>query len=218
MSITEFIKLHNLGSRVAAATHDPVFARVERVAADIAAGRIIVLFDPVVGEAVLVVAAEFATTACLAFMVRYTSGFVKVTVPESDCIRLQLPPMWALAESQGCHELTVTVDASEGIGTGISAADRAQTIRTIADVAAGPAALTRPGHVAPMVVNANDPGTSGAVVRVMTRAGLRPLAAVCELVSPADGTAMADEAESIAFAHTHSLSFLSASDLAASSS
>nr|WP_271213718.1 3,4-dihydroxy-2-butanone-4-phosphate synthase [Rhodococcus wratislaviensis]GLK40933.1 hypothetical protein GCM10017611_78080 [Rhodococcus wratislaviensis] len=219
MSIAEFTKPHSLRPRVAKGDAlAAVTARVERAATDIAAGRTVVLFDPAVGEAILVVAAELATTTSLAFMIRHTSGFVKVTVSEPDCIRLQLPLMWALTESRPCHQLTVTVDASEGIGTGISAADRAYTIRTIADATARSAALNRPGHVAPIVIVDNDTGTTGAVVRVMARAGLRPLAALCELVSPTDGTAMADEAESIAFARTHSLTFLSAFDLAVSSS
>ncbi|MDV2476704.1 3,4-dihydroxy-2-butanone-4-phosphate synthase [Rhodococcus zopfii] len=214
MSIAEFTSLHALCPHVADTTRDEAAERIARSAADLAAGRTVVLFDPAVGEAVLVVAAEFATTAALAFMIRHTSGFVKVTVPEEDRLRLQLPSMWALPGSRARCELTVTVDAAEGIGTGISAADRAYTIRTIADVTAGPASLTRPGHVAPVALGSNEIGTTGAVARIMARAGLRPLAAMCELVSPVDETAMAGESDSIAFARAHSLAFVSAFDLA----
>ncbi|MDT2006198.1 3,4-dihydroxy-2-butanone-4-phosphate synthase [Rhodococcus opacus] len=85
MSIAEISYMPRLDPRCT------VQARVERAVADIAAGESIVLFDPACGEASLVVAAEFATTESLAFMIRHTSGFVKVAVPEEDCVRLQLP-------------------------------------------------------------------------------------------------------------------------------
>ncbi|MGW4335018.1 3,4-dihydroxy-2-butanone-4-phosphate synthase [Rhodococcus koreensis] len=188
-------------------------ARLGTAAAAVSAGRTVVLFDPASGEANLVFAAEFATTAALAFMIRHTSGFVKVTVTEDECVRMQLPPMWALPESTGCSDLAVTVDAVDGIGTGISATDRACTIRTIADPATGPADLSRPGHVAPVIARGTGAGLADAVVRIMRAAGVRPVGALCELVSPSNETAMASEAESIEFGRRHGLAFVSVNDV-----
>ncbi|WP_157172048.1 3,4-dihydroxy-2-butanone-4-phosphate synthase [Nocardia higoensis] len=187
-------------------------ARVEQAVADLASGRSIVLFDPRRGEASLVAAAEFVTTASVAFMVRYASGFVKVAVPEEDCVRLLLPPMWQFGGFDASSVPAVTVDAVAGTGTGISAADRAQTIRTIADPVTVPTALSRPGHVAPIIARRGGTGVAETVVRLVRAAGLRPMAALCELVSPADPTRMADERDSIDFARDHALTFVSVFD------
>ncbi|MBC2637661.1 MULTISPECIES: 3,4-dihydroxy-2-butanone-4-phosphate synthase [unclassified Rhodococcus (in: high G+C Gram-positive bacteria)] len=198
--------------------------RVERATAAAAAGRALVLADPVRGETNLVLAAELASTELLAFMIRHTSGFVKVTVSVPDCERLQLPPMWPLAGHAPRCNLAVSVDAVEGVGTGISAADRAHTIRTIADPATVAFDLARPGHVVPVIAHDPSPSVLGipsaygapdAVVDLMRAAGLRPLGALCELVSPADETVMADETEGVAFARRHSLAHLSILDVAA---
>lgn len=208
MSIAEIRSVPRLDPRFA------VQARVERAVADIAAGKSIVLFDPVCGEASLVVAAEFATTESLAFMIRHTSGFVKVAVPEEDCVRLQLPQMWQLVAPAVSSIPAVTVDAVEGIGTGISAADRAHTVRTIADPRTVPSGLSRPGHVAPIIARNAGSGTAETIVRLGQAAGVRPMAAMCELVSPIDATRMANEGEGSDFARDHALTFLSVFDVA----
>ncbi|WP_186301110.1 3,4-dihydroxy-2-butanone-4-phosphate synthase [Rhodococcus sp. WB9] len=189
-------------------------ARFDRTAADIARGKTIVLFDPACGESNLVVAAEHATTESVAFMIRHTSGFVKVAVPEEDCVRLQLPQMWQLVQSAESSIPSVTVDAVEGIGTGISAADRAHTIRTIADPRTDSSALSRPGHVAPLIARGAGSGMAESVVRLMRSAGVRPMGALCELVSPVDATRMANKEESLGFASDHALTFLSVFDVA----
>ncbi|WP_083865487.1 3,4-dihydroxy-2-butanone-4-phosphate synthase [Nocardia brevicatena] len=188
-------------------------ARVEQALVDLAAGRSIVLFDPACGEASLVAAAEFVTTGSVSFMIRHTSGFVKVAVPEEDCVRLLLPPMWQFGDFGASSVPAVTVDAVEGTGTGISAADRAQTIRTIADPATVPPALSRPGHIAPIIARRNGTGVAESVVRLLRVAGLRPMAALCELVSPTAPARMAGEQESIDFARDHAMTFVSVSDV-----
>ena len=208
MSIAEISCMPRLDPRCT------VQARVERAVADIAAGESIVLFDPACGEASLVVAAEFATTESLAFMIRHTSGFVKVAVPEEDCVRLQLPQMWQLVASAVSSIPAVTVDAVEGIGTGISAADRAHTIRTIADPRTVPSGLSRPGHVAPVIARNAGSGIAETIVRLVQAANMRPMAAMCELVSPIDATRMASEGEVSDFARDHALTYLSVSDVA----
>ena len=183
-------------------------AYVVQALADLAAGRSIVVFDSACGEASLVTAAEFVTTGSLSFMVRHTSGFVKVAVPDEDCVRLLLPPMWQFGDLDASSVPAVTVDAVEGTSTGISAADRARTIRAIADPDTVPAALSRPGHVAPIIARRGGTGMAESVVQLMRLAGLRPMAALCELISPADPTRMADEQQSVDFAREHALAFV----------
>ncbi|MDV7352011.1 3,4-dihydroxy-2-butanone-4-phosphate synthase [Rhodococcus oxybenzonivorans] len=208
MSIAEISYLPRLDPRCT------VQARVERAVADINAGKLIVLFDPACGEASLVVAAEFATIESLAFMIRHTSGLVKVAIPEEDCVRLQLPQMWQLVASVVSSIPAVTVDAAEGIGTGISAADRAHTIRTIADPRTVPSGLSRPGHVAPVIARNAGSGLAETIVRLVQAANMRPMAAMCELVSPIDATRMANEEEGSDFARDHALTYLSVFDVA----
>ncbi|QRI77344.1 MULTISPECIES: 3,4-dihydroxy-2-butanone-4-phosphate synthase [Rhodococcus] len=207
MSIAEFRRASRLDPRC------PAGARVRRAAADISAGRMTVLVDPTCGESTLVVAAECATTESMAFMIRHTSGYVNIAVPEEDCERLHLPRMWPFDGSASSIP-AVTVDAVEGVGTGISAADRAHTIRTIADPRTDRSALSRPGHVAPVIARNTGTGTAEKVVQLMRTAGMRPMAAMCELVSPVDATRMATEKESVHFATDHELAFLSVFDLA----
>ncbi|MGQ4596390.1 3,4-dihydroxy-2-butanone-4-phosphate synthase [Nocardia sp. R6R-6] len=191
--------------------------RVEEVLRDLAQGRMVVLCGSSPGEAVLTLAAEFATTASLAFIIRHTSGFVSVAVREADCVRLQLPPMWPLTDSGTVGGFTVTVDAASGISTGISAADRARTIRALADPRSRACDFTRPGHVAPIRARrggiAQNPGPVEAVVELLTRAGVRPIGAMAELVSELVPTSTAGAREGAEFAATHGLSFVSVDDV-----
>jgi 3,4-dihydroxy 2-butanone 4-phosphate synthase/GTP cyclohydrolase II len=86
----------------------------------------------------------------MAFLIRHTSGFVQIALPESRCGRLQLPPMNAF--DRGFVRMCVGVDAIDGVGTGISASDRATTSRRLLDPAAEPSHFTRPGHLVPVCV------------------------------------------------------------------
>ncbi len=101
-------------------------------------------------EGDLVFAAEHATPELLAFMVRYTSGYICVPLTEDDADRLDLPPMYHTNQDRRGTAYTVTVDAREGIATGISATDRAHTIRMLADPSPKAADFSRPGHVVPL--------------------------------------------------------------------
>src|SRR5437899_4306778 len=111
------------------------FDAIERAVASIANGRPVVLVDDedreIEGD--LIFAAEKATPELLAFMVRYTSGYVCVALTEQDCDRLDLPPMYHTNQDARGTAYTVTVDAAHGISTGISAADRSHTLRLLAD-------------------------------------------------------------------------------------
>src|SRR6059058_2339918 len=107
---------------------------IERAMADIAAGRPVVVVDDEdrENEGDLIFAAEKATPELLAFMVRYTSGYVCVALTEAEADRLDLPPMYHTNQDARGTAYSVTVDAREGIGTGISATDRALTTRLLA--------------------------------------------------------------------------------------
>src|SRR5882757_8216768 len=113
--------------------HHQATQRVAHAAAELAAGRLVVVTDGL-GEGDLAFAADKATTSLVSFVIRYTSGYLSVAMDGESCSRLRLPPMWQDENSStDTLPLTVTVDAKDGITTGISAADRARTIRLLGD-------------------------------------------------------------------------------------
>src|SRR3954466_14878573 len=170
-------------------------------------------------EGDLIFASELATPELVAFMVRYTSGYICVAMTEADADRLDLPPMFRVNQDRRGTAYTVTVDAREGVTTGISASDRAHTIRMLADADTGSADLARPGHVVPL--RAKDggvlrrPGHTEAAVDLAVLAGLRPSGALCEVVSEKDPTGMARGEELRVFADEHDLVMVSIADLIA---
>ncbi len=195
------------------------FDGIERAVTDIAAGRSVVLLDDT-GSATqgdLVIAAQKATTELVAFMVRHGSGFITVPMPAGDCERLALPPMHTVWDRGRAPAYTVTVDASSGIRTGISASDRAMTIRVLADASTAADDLTRPGHVVPLRTNDGGgltrPGRPEAAVELARAAGLRPASATCAIVSTADPTTMAAADELRRFAARHRLAIVSLTEL-----
>ncbi|MFI9011990.1 bifunctional 3,4-dihydroxy-2-butanone-4-phosphate synthase/GTP cyclohydrolase II [Actinosynnema sp. NPDC053489] len=197
------------------------FADIERAVADVAAGRPVIVVDDEdrENEGDLIFAAEKATPELLAFMVRYTSGYVCVSLTEADCDRLDLPPMYHTNQDQRGTAYTVTVDAREGVSTGISAADRARTIRLLADPDAGPKDFNRPGHVVPL--RARDGGVlrraghTEAAVDLARLAGLAPVGVLCEIVSQKDEGDMARRDELEVFASDHDLALITIADLIA---
>src|SRR5215470_11127409 len=129
-----------------------MFASIDQAVADIAAGKAVIVVDDEdrENEGDLIFAAELATPELLAFTVRYTSGYICAPLTEEHADRLELPPMYYTNQDRRGTAYAVTVDAREGISTGISAADRAHTIRMLADPATKPSDLARPGHVVPL--------------------------------------------------------------------
>ncbi|GAB3679333.1 bifunctional 3,4-dihydroxy-2-butanone-4-phosphate synthase/GTP cyclohydrolase II [Actinocorallia lasiicapitis] len=194
-----------------------IFNTIEEALADIAAGRPVVVVDDEnrENEGDLVFAAEHATPELLAFTVRYTSGYICAPVTEADADRLNLPPMHHTNQDVRGTAYTVTVDASEGVSTGISAADRAHTIRLLADPATVPSDLRRPGHVVPL--RAKDQGVlvrrghTEATIDLARMAGLRPAGVLCEIVND-DGT-MARLPQLEVFAKEHDLKLISIEQL-----
>ncbi|GAA1297861.1 bifunctional 3,4-dihydroxy-2-butanone-4-phosphate synthase/GTP cyclohydrolase II [Saccharothrix xinjiangensis] len=197
------------------------FADIERAVADIAAGRPVIVVDDEdrENEGDLIFAAEKATPELLAFMVRYTSGYVCVALTEADCERLDLPPMYHTNQDQRGTAYAVTVDAREGVSTGISAADRARTMRLLADPASTAKDFTRPGHVVPL--RARDGGVlrraghTEAAVDLSRMAGLEPAGVLCEIVSQKDEGDMARRDELEVFAADHDLALITIADLIA---
>ncbi len=196
-----------------------MFGTIEEAIEAIAAGQPVVVVDDAdrENEGDLIFAAELATPELLAFMVRYTSGFICAPLTEADADRLELPPMYHTNQDRRGTAYTVTVDAREGVSTGISAADRAHTVRLLADPATTAADLARPGHVVPLRAKAGGvlrrPGHTEAAIDLATLAGLRPAAVLCELVND-DGTMMRVPDLEI-FAKEHALVFVSIADLIA---
>lgn len=195
------------------------FARIERAMAEINAGRPVVVVDDAnrENEGDLIFAAELATPELVAFMVRYTSGYICVALTEGECDRLDLPPMHHTNQDRRGTAYTVTVDAREGVSTGISAADRAHTIRLLADPDTRPEDLARPGHVVPLRAREGGvlrrPGHTEAATDLTRLAGLRPVGVLCELVND-DGTMMRGP-DLERFCAEHSLLLVTIADLIA---
>jgi len=195
------------------------FATIEEAIKEIAAGRAVVVVDDEdrENEGDLIFAAQKATPDLVAFMVRHSSGFICVPLTEEDADRLELPPMYYTNQDRRGTAYTVTVDAREGVSTGISAADRAHTIRTLADPATQPTDLARPGHVVPLRSKPGGvlrrTGHTEAAVDLARLAGLHPAAVLCELVND-DGT-MKRLPDLRAFAEEHGLALVTIADLIA---
>ncbi len=190
---------------------------VERAIADIAAGRPAIVVDDEnrENEGDIIFAAQKATPELLAFMVRYTSGVICVPMPGPDLDRLGLPLMTAQNGERMRTAFTVTVDARDGVTTGISAADRTTTIRLLADAAAQASDFVKPGHIFPLRYAEGGvlarPGHTEAAVDLARLAGLRPAGVLAEVVND-DGTMMRLPALR-AFADAHGLALISIEQL-----
>ncbi|MGW1176847.1 bifunctional 3,4-dihydroxy-2-butanone-4-phosphate synthase/GTP cyclohydrolase II [Kitasatospora sp. NPDC002543] len=202
-----------------AATPELVLDPVERAIADIALGRAVVVVDDEdrENEGDLVFAASAATPELMAFTIRYSSGVICAPMTGEELDRLKLPPMTQVNEDRKGTAYTVSVDAREGVDTGISAADRARTVRLLSSPGTEPGDLTRPGHVFPLRAVEGGvlvrPGHTEAAVDLARLAGLSPAGAIAEVVND-DGT-MARLPELVAFAREHGLAIISIEDLIA---
>ncbi len=144
-------------------------------------------------EGDVVIAAELASQEWIAWMVRYSSGFICAPMTNEIADRLELPPMVANNQDPRGTAYTISVDASDRLSTGISAADRAHTLRVLGDPTSVPTSLFRPGHILPLRavdggVRERD-GHTEAAVDLMRLADLTPVAAIAEIVAP-DGEMM----------------------------
>ncbi len=166
-------------------------------------------------EGDLIFAGSKATADLTTFMIRYTSGYICVGIDGPILDRLNLPPMTAVNEDRKGTAYSVSVDARTVAGTGISAEDRAHTIRVLSDTATEPFDLTRPGHVMPLRAVPGGvlrrAGHTEAAVDLARMAGLTPSGALCEMVND-DGTMMRAP-ECRAFADEHGLVMISIADM-----
>jgi 3,4-dihydroxy 2-butanone 4-phosphate synthase/GTP cyclohydrolase II len=167
----------------------PTFDSIESAVADIAAGRLVIVTDDEnrENEGDLIMAAEKATPQTVNMMIRYCSGIVCVPTVEHQLRRLGLGPMVAANREIHRTDFAVSVDAAEGITTGISAYDRAQTIRLLGDPESRPEQLVQPGHVFPLRARPGGvlerAGHTEAAVDLAILAGLSPSGVLCELVN-----------------------------------
>ncbi len=168
-------------------------------------------------EGDLILAAEHATAEKIAFMVRYTSGLICLPMTGERLDELDLPLM--VLENTERHQtaFTVSIDLAAGTTTGISAADRARTIRAVVDPASQPTDFHRPGHIFPLRYHDGGvlvrPGHTEAAIDLARMAGMSPAGVLCELVAD-DGSMMKGEALG-AFARHHELVLISIDDLVA---
>src|SRR5215813_13445979 len=170
-----------------------VLDTVDRAIAEIAAGRAVVVVDDAdrENEGDIIFAASKATPALLAFTIRHTSGVICVPMLGEELDRLRLPLMTTQNNERMRTAFTISVDARDGVSTGISAADRARTVRTLVDSATEPYELVRPGHVFPLRYTSGGvlrrPGHTEAAVDLARLAGLSPAGVLAEVVND-DGT------------------------------
>ena len=170
-------------------------SRVEDAIASIAAGRPVIVADDEhrENEGDVILAAELATPEWIAWTVAHSSGFICAPVSVEIADALDLPPMVEHNEDVRGTAYTVTVDAAVGVTTGISAHDRSRTLRVLADPSSVRDDLHRPGHVVPLRARPGGvrerAGHTEAAIDLVTAAGLRPAAAICEIVDE-DGSMM----------------------------
>jgi 3,4-dihydroxy 2-butanone 4-phosphate synthase/GTP cyclohydrolase II len=166
---------------------------VEEAVADIAAGRAVVVVDDEdrENEGDIIFAASKATPQLMAFTIRHSSGVICVPMPSKMLDRLEIPLMTPHNKDKLRTAYTISVDARDGVSTGISAADRAHTARVLADSATEPWEITRPGHVFPLRYREGGVlvrrGHTEAAVDLARMAGLTEAGVLVELVND-DGT------------------------------
>lgn len=193
--------------------HDTIEIALEALAA----GRMVVVMDDKrrENEGDLILAAEHATPASLAFMVRHTTGIVCVAMESDRADALDLPPMVHSNTDRHQTAFTVSVDARTGTTTGVSAADRARTIQALASLSTKPDDLMRPGHLFPLRARAGGVltrnGHTEAAVDLTRLAGCAPIGVLCEIVS--DDGSMARLPELMRFARQHGLPIITIADL-----
>ncbi len=200
------------------ATETP-FATIEEAIDDIRRGRMVVVCDDETreNEGDLTMAAQFATPEAINFMAKEGRGLICLAMTSERCDELGLNLMAAKNEAPLQTAFTVSVEAREGVTTGISAADRAHTIQVAIDARSTPESLVQPGHVFPL--RAKDGGVleragqTEAAVDLARLAGLNPAGVICEIMND-DGT-MARVPDLIPYCERHGLKMITVADLIA---
>lgn len=190
---------------------------VSEIVAELRAGRMVILVDEEdrENEGDLVLAADFVTPDAINFMVTHARGLVCLTLTQERCDQLQLPLMSSQNGTRYGTNFTMSIEAAEGVQTGISAADRARTIQAAVARGARPSDLVQPGHIFPVRAEQGGvlvrAGHTEAGCDLTAMAGLTPAAVICEILKP-DGT-MARLPDLKAFAIGHGLKIGTIADL-----
>ncbi|MBQ5948726.1 bifunctional 3,4-dihydroxy-2-butanone-4-phosphate synthase/GTP cyclohydrolase II [Massilia sp. ST3] len=189
----------------------------EEIVAELRAGRMVILVDEEdrENEGDLVLAADFVTPEAINFMIRHARGLVCLTLTEERCDELALPMMTSKNGTSFGTNFTVSIEAAEGVTTGISAADRARTIQVAVNKGTTPDDLVQPGHIFPLRAQKGGvlmrAGHTEAGCDLTAMAGLTPASVICEIIKE-DGT-MARLPDLIEFAHEHKLKIGTIADL-----
>lgn len=193
------------------------FVTVEQAIEIVKAGRMLILMDDEnrENEGDLIVSADHITPEIINFMARFGRGLICLPMASQLIDKLQLPMMVNRNQSPYGTAFTVSIEAAEGVSTGISAQDRARTIQLAVDPESGPADLISPGHIFPLrAVNGGvlkRPGQTEGSVDLMRLAGLSPAAVICEVMNE-DGT-MSRLDDLVQFSEQHQIPLLTIKDL-----
>ena len=195
------------------------FATIEEALEDIRAGRMVVVCDAEdrENEGDLTIAAQFVTPEAINFMAKEGRGIICLALTPERCDELGLDLMAAKNESPFQTAFTVTVEAREGVSTGVSAHDRARTIQVAIDPRSGPQDLVQPGHIFPLKAKHGGvlerTGQTEAAVDLARLAGLNPAGVICEVMND-DGT-MARVPDLVDYCDRHGLRMITVADLIA---
>jgi 3,4-dihydroxy 2-butanone 4-phosphate synthase/GTP cyclohydrolase II len=193
------------------------FATVTEAIEDIRNGKIVVVVDAAdrENEGDLTIAAQFATPEAINFMAKEGRGLICLCLSAERCDELGLPPMTPKNEAPHGTAFTVSIEAREGVTTGISAADRSHTIQVAIDPTKGPKDIVQPGHVFPLRARAGGvlqrAGQTEAALDLARLAGLNPAGVICEIMND-DGT-MARVPDLIPYCRRHRLKMVTVADL-----
>jgi 3,4-dihydroxy 2-butanone 4-phosphate synthase/GTP cyclohydrolase II len=192
-------------------------ASTQEIVAEMRAGRMVILVDEEdrENEGDLVLAADFVTPEAINFMAKFGRGLVCLTLTEERCAQLQLPMMTSSNGTAYGTNFTVSIEAAEGVTTGISAADRARTVQVAVAKETTPADIVQPGHIFPLKAQKGGvlmrAGHTEAGCDFAELAGLTPAAVICEIMK--DDGSMARLPDLIEFAELHGLKIGTIADL-----
>ncbi len=209
--------MHGESAPEGKAEDQAAFSSIEDIIADIRDGKMVIIVDDEnrENEGDFIMAASKVEPEHINYMARYGRGLICLTLTQERCRQLRLPLMVNKTNEAQTTNFTLSIEAAEGITTGISAHDRARTIRVAVDENAGPEDLRQPGHVFPLMAQAGGvltrAGHTEAGCDLARLAGLEPAAAIVEILND-DGT-MARRPELEVFAREHKLKIGSIADL-----
>ncbi|TAG02349.1 MAG: 3,4-dihydroxy-2-butanone-4-phosphate synthase [Betaproteobacteria bacterium] len=199
------------------APSESVLSSVPEIIAELKAGRMVILVDEEdrENEGDLVLAADFVTPEAINFMAKHGRGLICLTLTKERCQQLDIPLMTSANKSGFGTNFTISIEAAEGVTSGISAADRARTVQTAVAFNAKPADIVQPGHIFPIMAQPGGvlmrAGHTEAGCDLPRMAGLTPASVICEIMKD-DGT-MARLPDLLEFAKEHGLKIGAITDL-----